>query len=268
MAPGTAARVHLSLLPCLASLSRPFERLLPSAGRGWRLLAPLARLKVFRELANSVAPSTVPVKFLQWLPSHRECTRLASIPILPNFLPFSNLDPDQTLSSYLGLTSVSRRRMIPGSSSLLHLHFQPAPRLPRFCSLHHPPPQASQLTYKLCFQVNFPGNAEFSKLRYSITPNSPSRSSEGWQSSAFFHRDSHQSWRFQGRRERRVRRMFGHGGTGSCKNQIQPEEGEEEFRILRVRDFSVSSLLFAVQQLVKGWPHAVEKIRGGGFTIE
>lgn len=134
MAPGTAARVHLSLLPCLASLSSPFERLLPIAGRGWRLLAPLARLKVFRELANSVAPSTVPVKFLQWLPSHRECTRLASISILPNFLPFSNLDPDQTLSSYLGLTSVSRRRMIPPPSP------SPFPtRLPRFCSLHRPP---------------------------------------------------------------------------------------------------------------------------------
>lgn len=152
MAPGTAARVHLSLLPCLASLSRPFERLLPSAGRGWRLLAPLARLKVFRELANSVAPSTVPVKFLQWLPSHRECTRLASIPILPNFLPFSNLDPDQTLSSYLGLTSVSRRRMIPGSSSLLHLHFQPAPRLPRFCSLHHPPLKHPNLLISYVFK--------------------------------------------------------------------------------------------------------------------
>lgn len=130
---------------CGASPSQPFTlsrfslssvRASPSDRwkEGWRLLAPLARLKVFRELANSVAPSTVPVKFLQWLPSHRECTRLASIPILPNFLPFSNLDPDQTLSSYLGLTSVSRRRMIPPPSP------SPFPtRLPRFCSLHRPP---------------------------------------------------------------------------------------------------------------------------------
>lgn len=50
-------------------------------------------------------------------------------------------------------------------------------RASAFSPLSRPtsPLQASQLTYKLCFRVNFPGNAEFSKLRYSITPQLPSR---------------------------------------------------------------------------------------------
>lgn len=143
---------------------------------------------MFRELANSVAPCTVPVKFLQWLPLSQGETR-ASPPS-----PFSEiffLLATWTLTKLCprtrpGLTSVSRRRMIPEPNPppFFHLHFQPAPRLPRFCFfiLIPSPPlcplQASpQLTYKLCFQVNFPGNAEFSKLRYSITPNSPPRRS-------------------------------------------------------------------------------------------
>ena len=122
-----------------------------------------------------------------------------------------------------GLTSVSRRRMIqpspPFSISISN-------RLPRFCfftlipSPRLFPPQASpQLTYKLCFQVNFPGNAEFSKLRYSITPNSPpGRSSEGWQSSTLQDlRDSHQScegWKGEAFGAWTRWRL----GTGSCKN--------------------------------------------------
>lgn len=94
---------------------------------------------------------------------------------------------------------LAERRMIPISSPF-HQHFHPALRLPPFCfftltrltqptlssspslslsfSLSPPnfpslfradPTDVAELTYKLCFQVNFPGNAEFSKLWYSIT---------------------------------------------------------------------------------------------------